>query len=92
MAAVSRPPCFEPNGSKAEDFGLDTEPTSATRRNQMKFQLSPAPAALPHSRKKLQSRGVAVASGPPCSFLRAYGSKNGGPEATATVSRQLFEE
>ena len=51
----------------------------------MKFQLSPAPAALPHSRKKLQSRGVAVASGPPCSFLRAYGSKNGGPEATATV-------
>ena len=40
MAAVSRPPCFEPNGSKAEDFGVETEPTSATRRNQTKFQVS----------------------------------------------------
>ncbi len=29
VAAVSRPPCFEPFGSKAEDFGLETEPTSA---------------------------------------------------------------
>ncbi len=53
---------------------------------QMKFQLSPAPAALPHSRTKLQSRDVAVASVPPGSFLRAYGSKDGGSEATATVS------
>ena len=26
-----------------------------------------------------------MASVPPCSFLRAYGSKNGGSEATATV-------
>ncbi len=58
----------------------------------MKFQLSPAPAALPHSRKKLQSRDVAAVSRPPCSFLRAFGSKNGGPEATATVFRKLFEE
>ena len=32
VAVVSRPPCFEPNGSKAEDFGLETEPTSATPR------------------------------------------------------------
>ena len=40
----------------------------------------------PASRKKLQSRDVGVASGPPCSFLRAVGSKNGGPEATPTVS------
>ena len=34
-------------------------------------------------------RDVAVASVPPCSFLRAFGSKNGGPEATATVFGQL---
>ncbi len=39
MAAVSRPPCFEPRGSKVEEFGLETEPTSANRRNQMKFQV-----------------------------------------------------
>ncbi len=31
---------FELNGSKAEDFGLETEPTSAKCRNQMKLQLS----------------------------------------------------
>ncbi len=31
---------FELNGSKAEDFGLETEPTSANRRHQMKLQLS----------------------------------------------------
>ena len=55
VAAVSRPPCFEPRGSKVEDFGLETEPTSANRRNQMKFQVSPTSAALPHSRKKLCS-------------------------------------
>ena len=29
VAAVSRPPRFERRGSKAEDFGLETEPTSA---------------------------------------------------------------
>ena len=40
---VSRPPRFEPNGSKEEDFGLETEPTSATRRDQMKFQLGVEP-------------------------------------------------
>ena len=34
VAAVSRPPCFEPSGSKVEDFGLETEPTSSNRRNQ----------------------------------------------------------
>ena len=34
VAAVSRPPCFEPRGSKVEDFGLETEPTSANRKNQ----------------------------------------------------------
>ena len=34
VAAVSRPPCFEPRGSKVEDFGMETEPTSANRRNQ----------------------------------------------------------
>ena len=49
-----------------------------------KFQLSSPPAVLPHSRKKLWSRDVAVASRPPYSFLRAFGSKNGGLEATAT--------
>ena len=38
---------FEPNGSKAEEFGLETEPTSATRRNQIKFQVSPAPLRCP---------------------------------------------
>ena len=34
-----------------------------------------------------QSRAVAVASGPPCFFLRAFGSKNGGSEATATSAK-----
>ena len=29
VAAVSRPPCFEPRGSKVEDFGLETEVTFA---------------------------------------------------------------
>ena len=58
----------------------------------MKFQLSGSPAVLPHSRKKLQSKHVAVASRPPNSFRRAFGSKNGGLEATATIFRQLFEE
>ena len=28
VAVVSRPPCFEPNGSKEEDFGLETEATA----------------------------------------------------------------
>ena len=58
-----------------------------TTSSQMKFQLSTAPGCRPPDRtgKKLQSRDVAVASVPPCSFLRAYGSKNGGTEATATV-------
>ena len=51
----------------------------------MKFQLSAPPAVLPHSRKKLRSSDVGMASGPPYSFLRAFGSKNGGTEATATV-------
>ena len=56
------------------------------------FQLSAAPGCRPPDRigKKLQSRDVAVASVPPCSFLRAFGSKNGGTEATATVFRQLL--
>ena len=59
----------------------------------MKFQLSPAPRKpWPHSRMKLQSKHVAVASRPPYSFRRAFGSKNGGLEATATIFRQLFEE
>ena len=44
MASV--PPCFEPRGSKVEDFGLETESTSATRRNQMKFRLVLPPEAL----------------------------------------------
>ena len=82
---VSRPPWVEPTARHSKTLRPGD-------RSHVKFQLSPAPAALPHSRKKLQSRGMAVASGPPCSFLRAYGSKNGGPEATATVFRQLFEE
>ena len=56
VAAVSRPPCFEPNSSKAEDFGLETEPTPTNRSNQMKFQVSPAPRKhWPHSRTKLPS-------------------------------------
>ena len=46
----------------------------------------------PHSRKKLQSKDVAVASRPPCSFVRAFGSKNGGQEATATVFGQSSGE
>ena len=33
-----------------------------------------------------------MASGPPCSFLRAFGSKDGGPEATATFFRQSSGE
>ncbi len=68
-----------------EDFGLETEAT-LHRHRLSKFQVSPAPATLSHSRTKLQSRDVAVASVPPCPFLRAFGSKNGGTEATATVS------
>ena len=62
----------------------------------MKFQLSfrsvPPPERWPHSRTKLQSKEVAVASGPPCCFRRAFGSKNGGPEATATAFRKSFSE
>jgi len=38
VAAVSRPSCFEPRGSKVEDFGLETAATSANRRNRVKFQ------------------------------------------------------
>ena len=34
VAVGSRPPCFEPRGSELEEFGLETEPTSADRRNQ----------------------------------------------------------
>ena len=58
----------------------------------MKFQLSAAPGCRPPdpTGKKLQSRDVAVASVPPCSFLRAFGSKNGGTEATATVFMKLL--
>ena len=58
----------------------------------MKFQLSLAPGCRPpdHSRKNFRSPDVAVASEPPCSFLRAFGSKNGGPEATATVFRKAL--
>ena len=33
---------------------------------------------------------MAVASKPPYSFRRAFGSKNGGLEATATVFRKLL--
>ena len=45
QAAVGRA-----KGSKEEDFGLETEPTSANRRNQMKFQVSRAPSkSWPHS-------------------------------------------
>ena len=35
--------------------------------------------------EKETSAGVAVASKPPYSFPRAFGSKNGGLEATATI-------
>ena len=38
------------------------------------------------------SAGVAVASKPPYSFRRAFGSKNGGTEATATVFGQQSGE
>ena len=44
---------LEPRGSKVEDFGLETEPTSANLKNQTKFQVSGPPAVLPHSGKKL---------------------------------------
>ncbi len=56
----------------------------------LEFQLSPAPGWPDRTGKKLQSRDVAVASVPPCSFLQAFGSRNGGTEATATVFRQLL--
>ena len=52
-------------------------------------------SAQPHHRlrtagsfEKETSARVAVASKPPYSFRRAFGSKNGGLEATATVFRQ----
>ena len=41
MAAVSWPPCIEPQARKEEYFGLETEPTS-THLSQLKFQLSAA--------------------------------------------------
>ncbi len=40
--------------------------------------------------EKETSAGVAVASKPPYSLPRAFGSKNGGLEATATVFRKLL--
>ena len=40
-----------------EDFGLETEPTSDNCRNQMKFQVSSSPAALPHSRRNFVTNG-----------------------------------
>ncbi len=35
-----------------EDFGLETEPPSANRTNQMKFQFSPAPGCAGSFEKK----------------------------------------
>ncbi len=81
---ASRPPS-EPKARKWKTSAWRPKPRF-TGTGLSKFQLSPAPTALPHSRTKLQSRDVAVASVPPGSFLRAYGSKDGGSEATATVS------
>ena len=40
MAVVSRPPWVEPKGSKLEDFGLETEPTSANSESKVELQLS----------------------------------------------------
>ncbi len=40
VAVVSRPPWVEPKGSKLEDFGLETEPTSANRESKVELQLS----------------------------------------------------
>ena len=42
------------------------------------------PLCAAPSEKETPRQGVAVASVPPYSFLRAFGSKNGGTEATAT--------
>ena len=67
------------------DFA-DVGGTSASNvAGRSSFSLAPPPAGPDRTEKKLQSRDVAVASVPPCSFRRASGSKNGGTEATATV-------
>ena len=55
----------------------------------LKFSLAPPPAADRRIIRKKTSAGVAVASKPPYSFRRAFGSKNGGPEATATIIRTI---
>ena len=64
MAVASGPPCIEPKARKEEYFGLETEPTSASRRNQMKLQVSAASACAGSFRKKRQHPVVARASLP----------------------------
>ena len=54
--------------------------------------LAGPPAALDPSEKKLQSRDVAVASVPPSFFLRAFGSKTGGLEATPSAPVKAFDQ
>ena len=46
-----------------EDFGLETEPTSDNCRNQMKFQVSPAPRNLaPFEKETLLTPALIVAT------------------------------
>jgi len=52
---------------------------------QMKFQLSPAPAALPHSRRKFQCPAVARVSLPGMTDPSSQGLDNHGLEGRATV-------
>ena len=65
----------EPSDSKSMGYTLVSKSMGYTLvglhaffpKQQMKFQVSPAPRKLwPHSRKKLQSRDVAAVSRPPC--------------------------
>ncbi len=57
----------------------------------MKFQVSgPHRPRTAGSFEKETSAGVAVASKPPYSLRRAFGSRNGGLEATATVFKKLL--
>ena len=57
----------------------------------MKFQVSPATGCAGSYRKETSVEGRGGGLGA-ASFLRAFGSKNGGPEATATVFRQSLGE
>jgi len=62
VAAVSWPPCIEPQARKEEYFGLETEPTS-THLSQLKFQLSAASGcAAPFENETSVTSAVIVAT------------------------------